>query len=49
MRENMATRYKGYWIEEHPINPTWLISKDGHHISFATSLEDARQIIDLLA
>ena len=43
------TRYKGYWIEENPLAATWLISKDGHHISYAASLEDARKIIDLLA
>ncbi len=43
------TAYKGYLIREHPLNPTWLISKDGFHISYATSLEDAREIIDELA
>ena len=45
---NQPTRYKGYWIEENSLNGAWLISKDGAHISYATSLEHAQQIIDEL-
>ena len=45
----ISTAYRGYLIREHPFNPTWLISKDGFHISYATSLEHAREIVDELA
>ncbi len=43
-----VTAYRGYLIKLHPIHDTWLISRDGVHISYATSFEHARQIVDEL-
>ena len=49
MRETMDTAYKGYLIKANALAATWLISKEGFHISYASSLEHAKRIVDTCA
>ncbi len=45
----MTQAYQGYLIVAHPFNGTIWIEKGGAHIMYATSIEDAKQIIGQLA
>ena len=46
LRDQMTPTYKGYLIKENQLAATWLISKEGFHISYACSLDHAKQIVD---
>ncbi len=44
----MTTAYRRYLIRSNPLNGLMWIEKDSVHIAFVTSVEQGKQVIDML-
>lgn len=42
------TAHRGYSITKNPMQGTWIITKEGHYIATAQTLDEARATIDLV-
>jgi hypothetical protein len=45
---SLTVAHKGYLISFNAMTDQWRVSKDNHHISYATSYADARATVDML-
>lgn len=45
---NHQEAHKGYLLTVSPFNGTVSIKRDGYHIAYASSIEEARHIVSLL-